>query len=102
MGLRGPSGLPKEQREILWSQWKSGHRMREIARGLGIDHGCVRTILLVHGGFTPAARHRALRVLTLGEREIISRGIAADESTRAIARRLNRSASTISLSLIHI
>jgi IS30 family transposase len=70
--------------------------MREIARGLGIDHGCVRTILLVHGGFTPVARHRALKVLALVEREIISRGIAADESTRAIARRLNRSASTIS------
>jgi IS30 family transposase len=96
MGASGPPGLPQEQLEILWSQWKSGHRMREIGRGLGIDHGCVRSILLVHGGFTPAARHRAPRVLTSAEREIISRGIAADEPTRAIARRLNRSASTIS------
>jgi IS30 family transposase len=48
------------------------------------------------GGFAPKPHVRALRVLQTAEREEISRGIAAQMSIRAIARKLGRSASTIS------
>jgi len=48
------------------------------------------------GGFTPRARQRALRSLSPGEREEISRGLAERRSLRSIARGLCRSASSIS------
>ena len=53
-------------------------------------------ILRLHGGFTPAARSRAARCLTLADREEISRGLSANRSMRDIARQLSRSPSTIS------
>ena len=48
------------------------------------------------GGIRPPDRKRSRLALTLIEREIISRGVAACHSMRAIARELCRSASTIS------
>jgi len=92
-GITWAPGLPEK---ILWSQWKSGHRIREIARSFGVDDSCVRKVLLLHGGCAPQAHHRCGRVLRLAERESISGGIAAGESIRGIARGLNRSASTVS------
>lgn len=44
----------------------------------------------------PSIRHRANEVLTLAEREDISRGTAATESDRSIAARLRRVPSTVS------
>ncbi|WP_199101241.1 helix-turn-helix domain-containing protein, partial [Dyella sp. ASV21] len=41
-------------------------------------------------------RHRSTRVLTLAEREEISRALMAGQSIRAVATRLNRAPSTIS------
>ena len=49
-----------------------------------------------HGGIVPAARRRSRRVLTLAEREDISRGIASGYSMRVIAQRLSRASSTVS------
>jgi IS30 family transposase len=48
------------------------------------------------GGIAPAPRTRSQRVLRFGEREEISRGLAAGDSLRAIAMRLNRAVSTVS------
>jgi IS30 family transposase len=48
------------------------------------------------GGIAPAARRRADRVLSLEEREDISRGIASGSSIHAIASGLGRAASTVS------
>ena len=48
------------------------------------------------GGIRPPERTRSARCLSLVEREEISRGIAAGESLREVARRLGRSPSTIS------
>jgi IS30 family transposase len=47
------------------------------------------------GGIRPAARRRSARALSLGEREEISRGLAAGASCRAIACGLGRAPSTI-------
>jgi IS30 family transposase len=96
MGLAGPPGLSKNQREGLWSRWEAGYPMRDIGRALGVDHGSVRNVLCFYGGITPPARRRSRRALTLSEREGISRGIAGGDSIRAIALRLGRSASTVS------
>jgi IS30 family transposase len=51
------------------------------------------------GGIAPPPRRRSERVLSLGEREEISRAVAAGVSTREISRRLRRAPSTISREL---
>jgi len=48
------------------------------------------------GGVRPPVRHRPVRHLSLVEREEISRGVAAGESLRVLARRLGRAPSTLS------
>src|SRR5260370_22442107 len=48
------------------------------------------------GGIGPAQRRRSRLALTVGEREVISRGITAHQSARSIARLLGRSPSTVS------
>jgi transposase, IS30 family len=89
-------GLSAEQKAELWSRWKAGQSLNEIGRALGKDHVVVHFVLARHGGIAPPARRRSRRVLTLAEREDISRGIASGCSMRVIARGLHRSASTIS------
>ena len=96
MGRPGPAGLSSAERTDMWRRWKAGHRMREIARALRCDHGSIRNLLAQRGGIGPSIRHRAKQALTLAEREDISRGIAADETGRAIATRIGRAPSTVS------
>ncbi len=86
-------GLSAEQKAELWNRWKAGQSLNEIGRALGKDHVVVHFVLARHGGIAPPARRR---VLTLAEREDISRGIASGCAMRVIARGLHRSASTIS------
>jgi len=95
MGLRGPAGLSLTERADMWSRWKAGYHVREIARAFGRDHGSIHSLLLHQGGIAPRLRTRAAVALSLSEREGISRGIAAGESGRAIAERLGRAASTV-------
>src|SRR5215470_10304243 len=88
--------LSSAQRADLWSRWKAGQSLRGIGRALGKNHRVIRFLLARHGGIAPAARHRSQRVITLAEREDISRGIASGCSVRVIAQRLSRAPSTIS------
>lgn len=80
----------------LWQAWKSGLTMAKIARLLKRKPTTVLQVLRRQGGFAPTPRRRAARVLQAAERERISRGLAANESLRQIARGLGRSPSTIS------
>lgn len=96
MGRPGPAGLSSAEKTDMWRRWKAGSRMREIARALRCDHGSIRNLLAQRGGIGPSTRHRAKQALTLAEREDISRGIAADETGRSIARRIGRAPSTVS------
>src|SRR6202166_4316372 len=84
------------QRAEMWNRWKAGQSLHAIGRVLGKDHRVIRFLLARHGGIAPAARHRSQRVLTLAEREDISRGIAGGCSMRIIAQRLSRACSTVS------
>jgi IS30 family transposase len=70
--------------------------MNGIARLLDRGVGAIFGVLQRTGGIRPAERHRSPRVLSLGEREEISRGIAAGDSIRSIARTLDRAPSTVS------
>ena len=89
-------GLSVEQREELWARWRAGESMSDIGRALNKHPGSIFTFLAVQGGIVRAPRRRAAWALTSADREQISRGLAAEQSIRAIARRLQRSPSTVS------
>jgi IS30 family transposase len=80
----------------MWEQWKAGQSLNAIGRALGKDQHVIHFLLARHGGIAPPVRRRCLRVLTLAEREDISRGIASGESIRGIAKGLKRAVSTVS------
>ena len=70
--------------------------MKSIGRRFDRGSSSVFSVISPAGGIRPAERRRAPSVLSLGEREEISRGLSTKSSLRSIARRLGRSPSTIS------
>jgi IS30 family transposase len=86
---------PDHQREI-WDRVSSGESVKSIARSFRRHPSSLRQLLKRTGGIRPPDRTRSARCLSHAEREEISRGIAAGESLREVARRLERSASTVS------
>ena len=80
----------------LWRRYKAGESILGIGRALGRGPSAIHRVLQCTGGIAPLERHRSSRVLSLVEREEISRGIAAGYTIRAIARGLNRAVSTVS------
>jgi len=80
----------------MWDRWQRGESMSSIGRAFGRESSSVFSVIAPTGGIRPKPRTRSTRVLTLLEREEISRGIATDQSMRTIASRLGRSPSTIS------
>jgi len=86
---------PTQIRDV-WRRWKAGQSLHDIGRAYGKPHPSIRCVLLPRGGIAPAGRRRSRLALTLAEREDISRGIASGLSTREIAGRLGRAASTVS------
>ena len=93
--------LTADQRRELWVRWKRGETMVEIGRVIGRSTPNVFQLLRVEGGIAPRERQERSGSLRLSEREEISRGLAAGLSFRAIARRLGRSASTVSREVDH-
>src|ERR1700687_1927648 len=88
--------LSSDQRADMWSRWKVGQSLNAIGRALGKDQHVIHFLLARHGGIAPPTGRRSRRVVTLAEREDISRGMASGWAMRVIARGLHRSASTIS------
>ena len=84
------------ERRQLWDRWRAGESVSDIARALDRAPGTIHCTLRERGGVAPAERRRSRRALSVAEREEISRGIAAGESGRVIARRLARAPSTVS------
>jgi IS30 family transposase len=96
MRLGRPPVITETERKELWRRYRLGETILGIGRALGLRHPSIHRVLQATGGIAPAPRRRSPRVLTLGEREEISRGIAAGHTFRAIARGLKRAVSTVS------
>ena len=88
--------LSPAQRQVLWSEWQRGQTAVQISDRLGCCKSTITWVVRRAGGLPPRARTRSLRALRGAEREEISRGLAAGESQRSLARRLGRAPSTIS------
>jgi IS30 family transposase len=96
MTARKRTRLSAMQRVEVWRRWKAGESLHAIGRALGKEHPVIHLLLKRHGGIAPLVRRRSRTALTLQEREDISRGIACGSSIRAIAKGLDRAASTVS------
>ena len=77
-----------QEKSLLWERWRQGDGLREIARLLERGPSSVSKVLHRTGGMQPATRTRSSRVLSLEEREAISRGLASGKSLRAIAQEI--------------
>ena len=89
--------LSESEKFEIWDRFEAGESLRSISRRLGRPPSTIRThvVSLRFRRPLPAAEWSPQR-LSLSEREEISRGLAADESLRGIAKRLGRAASTVS------
>ena len=95
MGRTNRPMLTVEGKAELWRRWQKGESLADICRALNKYEGSIHRVLVARGGIVPAARRRSRLSLDLAERELISRGIAADRSIRQIAADIGRAASTL-------
>ena len=82
----------------LWDRWQRGESLKAVGRAFGKPSSSIYFQLAPHGGIRPVPRRRSRLALKLSEREEISRGIAAAQSARSMARLLGHS-STVSREL---
>jgi hypothetical protein len=73
--MRSRIQYTESQKAQMWSRWQQGESLHEIARLFDRFHTSVRGILAESGGIRPPPRRRSSRVLSLAEREEISRGV---------------------------
>ena len=99
MGQRFRRGFTAAEKTELWDRWQRGESLKAIGRAFGKPSSSIYFQVAPHGGIRPAPRRRSRLALTLSEREEISRGIAAHQSARSMARLLGRSPSTVSREL---
>ncbi len=90
------STITTAQRAEFWQRYKAGESVLGIINALGQQRANIYRVLEATGGIPPVVRTRSQRVLQFSEREEISRGLAAGDSFRKIAKRLDRAASTVS------
>src|SRR3990170_4712826 len=83
----------------VWDRWQRGEGLKLIGRVFGRTSSAIFQHLKPYGGIRPAPRRRSRRMLSIDEREEISRGIAAGGSLRSIAASLGRAPSTVSREL---
>jgi IS30 family transposase len=95
MAYRRRIYFTNKQKADIWDRWQRGESMNAIGRCFDRSSSSIYPLLSRTGGIRPPERKRAKFSLTLAEREVISRGIAALRSIRSIARELCRSASTV-------
>ena len=99
MDRRFGRGFTAAEKTELWDRWQRGESLKAIGRAFGKPSSSIYCQVSPYGGIRPAPRRRSRLALTLAEREEISRGIAAHQSCRSVARLLGRSASTVSREL---
>jgi IS30 family transposase len=96
MKYRTRTFYSETQKAMMWDRWRQGETLHDIARLFDRHHTSVGGILAQTGGIRPPQRVRSSRVLSLSEREEVSRGIIARRSMRSIAASLGRAPSSIS------
>jgi IS30 family transposase len=96
MRQRKRRGFTAAEKTELWDRWRRGESLNGIGRAFGKPSSSIHGHVSPRGGIRPALRRRSRLALTLFERETISRGIAAQQSARSMARLLGRSPSTVS------
>ncbi len=96
MGPGYRRGFTSAEKTELWDRWQRGESLTAIGRAFGKPSSSIYFQVSPHGGIRPARRRRSKLALTLSERETISRGIAAQQSTRSMASLLCRAPSTVS------
>ncbi len=89
-------GFTAAEKTELWDRWQRGESLNAIGRAFGKPSSSIYFQLSPRGGIRPAPRRRSRLALSLIERETISRGLAADQSARSMARLLGRAPSTVS------
>ncbi len=87
--------LSQDEQVRVWELWRQGLSLRSVAREMGRGQQDVGRYVRWMGGVRPAARRRGARCLSAGEREEISRGLAAGLSFRTIGAGLGRCHTTI-------
>jgi len=92
-------GFTAAEKTELWDRWQRGESLKAIGRAFGKPSSSIYFQLAPHGGIRPLPRRRSRLALKLSEREEISRGIAAAQSARSMARLLGRSPSTVTREL---
>ena len=95
--MAGRLPLGRVKRVRFWEGVRAGLAVMAAAVAAGVSHETGRRWFIEAGGVVGnAPRQRGSRYLSLAEREEISRGLAAQDSFRAIARSLGRDVSTVS------
>ena len=74
----------------------AGETFAGVAAAVGCSTKSIQRLFVRTGGLAPRTPVRSPLRLSLAEREEISRGLGAGDSSRAIARRLGRAPSTVS------
>ncbi len=85
-----------EQKSEMWDRWQRGESLNAIGRIFDRPSSSIFGQLSPTGGIRPPIQKRSRLALTLSDREEISRGLAAQQSLRTIAKQLGRAPSTIS------
>ena len=94
--LRGRPPISVERREQFWRARHDGLVIADAAAAAGVAGTTGAAWVLERGGIRPRPPvPRSPRVLSIEEREELSRGLAAGRSMTEIARRLRRSPSTV-------
>lgn len=99
MGKRRRRTFSAAESAEVWDRWQRGEGLNLIGRVFDRSSGAIFEHLKPHGGIRPVPPRRSRRVLSLDEREEISRGVAAGVSLRSVAHSLGRAPSTISREL---
>jgi IS30 family transposase len=99
MDQRFRRGFTSAEKTELWDRWQRGESLKAIGRVFGKPSSSIYYQIAPHGGIRPVRRRRSRSALTLSEREEISRGLAAHQSARSMAKLLGRSPSTVSREL---
>ena len=84
MGQRFHRGSAATEKTELWDRWKRGESLKAIGRAFGKPSSLIYFLVAPHGGIRPAQRRRSRLALTLAEREVISRGVTAHQTKRAL------------------